>query len=64
MQSYDDRAARLEPQTLAFLQALDAAGGPPLFALDPAAARLALAGGAVRFLAGLPFGAVLSAARL
>ncbi|MFN8467814.1 MAG: alpha/beta hydrolase [Caldilineaceae bacterium] len=42
MQSYDDRAARLEPQTLAFLQALDAAGAPPLFALDPAVARLAL----------------------
>ncbi len=42
MQSYDDRAARLEPQTLAFLQALEAAGGPPLFALPPAAARRGL----------------------
>lgn len=42
MQSHDDRAARLEPQTLAFLQALDAAGDLPLFALSPAAARRAL----------------------
>lgn len=42
MQTYDDRAARLEPHTLAFLQALDATGSWPLFSLSPAAARRAL----------------------
>lgn len=35
----DGRAARLEPQTLAFLQALEAQDGPPLYKLTPTDAR-------------------------
>lgn len=38
----DERAARLDPQTLAFLRALEAQGGPRLYRLTPAAARTVL----------------------
>jgi acetyl esterase/lipase len=39
MNNLDPRATILEAQTLAFLQALDAQGGPPIYKLTPAAAR-------------------------
>lgn len=39
MNNLDPRATMLEAQTLAFLQALDAQGGPPIYKLTPAAAR-------------------------
>jgi acetyl esterase len=42
MNNSDDRAARREPQTLAFLQALEVEERPPLHSLPPAAARNAL----------------------
>lgn len=35
----DDRATRLEPRTLAFLQALEAQAGPPIHTQSPAEAR-------------------------
>lgn len=43
MEHDDGRANRVEPQTLAFLQALEAQGGAPLQTLAPAAARSRLA---------------------
>jgi acetyl esterase len=39
MNTSDTRATFLEAQTLAFLQALEAQGGPPIYKLTPAAAR-------------------------
>jgi len=39
MNNHDERAASLEPHTLAFLQALEAEGGAPIDMLSPAAAR-------------------------
>ena len=39
MNDRDTRAAMLEAQTLAFVQALDAQGGPPIYKLTPADAR-------------------------
>lgn len=44
MSSTDPRAAILEAQTLAFVQALDAQGGPPIYTLTPADARNLLLG--------------------
>ena len=44
MNNLDPRAAMLEAQTLAFLQALDAQGGPPIYTLTPAVARNLLLG--------------------
>ncbi len=44
MSNLDPRAQLLEGQTVAFLQALDAQGGPPLYKLTPADARNVLLG--------------------
>jgi acetyl esterase len=44
MNDHDTRAAILEAQTLAFVQALDAQGGPPIYTLTPADARNLLLG--------------------
>ena len=44
MNDRDTRAAILEAQTLAFVQALDAQGGPPIYELTPADARNLLLG--------------------
>ena len=44
MNERDTRAAILEAQTLAFVQALDAQGGPPIYTLTPADARNLLLG--------------------
>ena len=44
MNDRDTRAAILEAQTLAFVQALDAQGGPPIYKLTPADARNLLLG--------------------
>ncbi len=44
MNSHDTRAKVLEAQTLAFVKALDAQGGPPIYTLTPADARNLLLG--------------------
>jgi hypothetical protein len=44
MNHHETRAAILEAQTLAFVQALDAQGGPPIYKLTPADARNLLLG--------------------
>ena len=44
MNERDTRAAILEAQTLAFVQALEAQGGPPIYKLTPADARNLLLG--------------------
>lgn len=44
MNNLDPRATMLEAQTLAFVQALDAQGGTPIYQLTPAAARDVLLG--------------------
>jgi acetyl esterase len=44
MNDLDPRAEILEAQTLAFVQALDAQGGPPIYTLTPAEARDLLLG--------------------
>jgi acetyl esterase len=44
MNTLDPRATILEAQTLAFVQALDAQGGPPIYTLTPADARNLLLG--------------------
>jgi len=44
MNNLDPRATMLEAQTLAFVQALDAQGGPPIYQLTPATARDVLLG--------------------
>src|SRR5262245_25519559 len=43
-QTSDKRSAILEPTTLAFLKALEAQGGPPVYTLAPADARNVLLG--------------------